>query len=68
LYILGELPSNFETEFGIDEEVELCDKNGKVLYTLRKGLYKAFQEEGYVHCEENGENYSYFVKIKVGLK
>lgn len=68
LYILNSLPANFEKEFGIDERVELKDLNGVTKYILEPGEYNAIHEEGFVRCDANGKNYSYFVKIKVNLE
>jgi hypothetical protein len=68
LYILNEYPSNFEEEFGIDEEVVLTHEGSNTKFTLKEGLYEAVREEGFVHCKSNGENYSYFVKVQVALK
>lgn len=67
IYILNSLPSNFESEFGIDEPVYLKNNSGTILYTIRPGEYNAVHEENFVRCDGNNKIYSYFVKIKVNL-
>lgn len=70
LYLLNELPSNFEVEFGIDEPVSLRTNStsGAKVYNIKPKVYTAINEEGYVHCPANNRNYSYFTKVRVELE
>lgn len=64
VFILNNLPPNFEEEFGVDEPVTF--RRGKSVYTIKPGVYNAIQEEG-TAIDPNGDTHQYFVKVNVEL-
>jgi hypothetical protein len=63
IYFLGDLPSHFEQEFGIDNEISIV-KNSDTLFTIKKGVYSAHKKDGIIESESHGElNYSGFVNV-----
>ncbi len=62
IYFLNGLPSNFETEFGIDDpyDIELDDNS---ILTLKTGEYKAVESNGVINPE--GENLQVYGYVRV---
>jgi len=65
IYFLYNLPSNFETEFGIDETTVIECEN--ITYTLKIGEYSAVESNGLVYCELLDEIIEYFAFVEVDI-
>ena len=64
IFLLDKKPSNFEKEFGVDEEMTfLLEKEQKV--TIKTGEYAAIYEEGLVRDRATGKDRKYFGKVVV---
>jgi hypothetical protein len=66
MYFLDSLPNNFETEFGVDEVVNLTTNNGHE-YSIKPGIYTAVQESGQAGCIVDSIVYNYFGKVTLEL-
>jgi hypothetical protein len=64
LFFLNKKPVNFETEFGIDEEVKLNFTSGHTI-KVKTGEYAAVYEEGTIKDNSTNTKYQYFGKVKV---